>query len=73
MSSQMSSPLPIRVPRVFSRTAHACFANKDVGHESVPDPEPQEEAPDSNPDGRSLQEAEPDGLEVEISLTGKFH
>ena len=31
---------------------------------SVPYPEVQEEAPDSNPDGRAL-EAEPDGLEVE--------
>ena len=72
MSSQTSSPLPCLVPLVFSRTAHACVANKGVGHESVPDPEPQEEAPDSNPDGWSLQEAVPDGLEVEISLTGKF-
>ena len=72
MSSQTSSPLPCLVPLVFSRTEHACVANKGVGHESVPDPEPQEEAPDSTPDGRSLQEAEPDGLEVEISLTGKF-
>lgn len=72
MTSQTSSPLPCLVPRVFSRTAHACFANKDVGHESVPDPEPQEEAPDSNADGRALQEVEPDGIEVEISLTGKF-
>ena len=31
---------------------------------SVPYSEVQEEAPDSNPDGRAL-EAEPDGLEVE--------
>ena len=67
----MSSPLPSLVPRVFSRTAHACFGNKDAGYESVPDPEPQEEAPYSNPDGRAL-EAEPDGLEEETSLNGKF-
>ena len=38
---------------------------------SVPDPELQEEAPASNPDRRAVV-AEPDGLEVEISLAGKF-
>ena len=36
----------------------------DAENKSVPYPEVQEEAPDSNPDGRAL-EAEPDGLEVE--------
>ena len=47
-----------------SRTTHAGFRNKDAENESVPYPEVQKEAPDSNPDGRAL-EAEPDGLEVE--------
>ena len=42
-----------------SPTTHAHAEN-----ESVPYPEVQEEAPDSNSDGRAL-EAEPDGLEVE--------
>ena len=45
-------------------TTHAGFRNEDAENESVPYPEVQEEAPDSNPDGRAL-EAEPDGLEVE--------
>ena len=53
--------------------------NMHAENESVPYPEVQEEAPDSNPDGRAL-EAEPDGLEVEdlrvrVDLTnscGKF-
>ena len=45
-------------------TTHVGFRNEDAENESVPYPEVQEEAPDSNPDGRAL-EAEPDGLEVE--------
>ena len=45
-------------------TTHAGFRKEDAENESVPYPEDQEEAPDSNPDGRAL-EAEPDGLEVE--------
>ena len=36
----------------------------DAENKSVPYPEVQEEAPDSNPDGRAL-EAESDGLKVE--------
>ena len=47
-----------------SRTTHAGFRNEDAENASVPYPEVQEEAPDSNPDGQAL-EAEPDGLEVE--------
>ena len=47
-----------------SRTTHAGFRNEDPENESVPYTEVQEEAPDSNPDGRA-PEAEPDGLEVE--------
>ena len=50
---------PILYVKSSSRTTHA-----DAENESVPYPEVQEEAPDSNPDGRAL-EAEPDGLEVE--------
>ena len=50
---------PILYVESSSRTTHA-----DAENEGVPYPEVQEEAPDSNPDGRAL-EAEPDGLEVE--------
>ena len=50
MSAQLNRSLPNLVP----------WAEND----SVPYPEVQEEAPDSNPDGQAL-EAEPDGLEVE--------
>ena len=61
----MNSPLPNLVTRVFvSRTTQAGFRNEDAEYESVPYPELQEEAPDSNPDGRAL-EAKPDRLEVE--------
>ena len=55
---------PILYLESSSRTTHAGFRNKDAENESVPYSEVQEEAPDSNPDGRAL-EAEPDGLEVE--------
>ena len=55
---------PILYLESSSRTTHARFRNEDAENESVPYPEVQEEAPDSNPDGRAL-EAEPDGLEVE--------
>ena len=55
---------PILYLGCLSRTTHACFRNEDAENESVPYPEVQEEAPDSNPDGQAL-EAEPDGLEVE--------
>ena len=47
-----------------SRTTHVGFRNEDAENESVPYPEVQEKAPDSNPDRQAL-EAEPDGLEVE--------
>ena len=46
------------------RTAHAGFRNEDDEYESVPYPELEEEAPDSNPYRRAL-EAEPDRLEAE--------
>ena len=49
--------------RLISGYTHAGFRNEDAENESVPYPAVQEEAPDSNPDGRAL-EAEPDGLEV---------
>ena len=55
---------PILYLESSSRTTHAGFRNEDAENESVPYPAVQEEAPDSNPDGRAL-EAEPDGLEVE--------
>ena len=52
----MNSSLPNLVPRVPYYIAG--FRNEDAEYEL------QEEAPDSNPDGR-VQQAEPDGLEVE--------
>ena len=55
---------PILYLDSLSRTTHAGFRNEDAENESVPYPEVQEEAPDSNPDGQAL-EAEPDRLEVE--------
>ena len=55
---------PILYLESSSRTTHAGFRNEDAEDENVPYPEVQEEAPDSNPDGRAL-EAEPDGLEGE--------
>ena len=55
---------PILYLESSSRTTHAGFQNENAENESVPFPEVQEEAPDSNPDGQAL-EAEPDGLEVE--------
>ena len=36
-----------------SRTTHAGFRNEDAENESVPYPEVQEKAPDSNSDGRA--------------------
>ena len=71
---------PVLYLESSSRTTYAGFRNEDAENETVPYPEVQEEAPDSNPDGRAI-EAEPDGLEVEdlaeclleqTSLTGKF-
>ena len=50
----------------MSRTTQAGFRNEDAEYESVPYPELQEEAPDSNPDGRAL-EAKPDRLEVKTN------
>ena len=64
MSARLNCALPGLVLESSSRTTHAGFRNEDAENESVPYPEVQEEAPDSNPDGRAL-EAEPDGLEVE--------
>ena len=55
---------PILYLESSSRTTDVGFRNEDAENESVPYPEVQEEAPDSNPDGQAL-EAEPDGLEVE--------
>ena len=48
-----------------SRATHAGFRNKDAVNESVPYPELQEGSPDSNPDGRAYELAEPNGFEVE--------
>ena len=64
MSARLNCALPGLVLESSSRTTHAGFRNEDAENESVPYPEVQEEAPDSNPDGRAL-EAEPDGLKVE--------
>ena len=64
MSARLKCSLPGLVLESSSRTTHAGFRNKDTENESVPYPEVQEEAPDSNPDGRA-PEAEPDGLEGE--------
>ena len=60
MFAQLNCSLPNLVPRVFI----SYFRNEDAENESVPYPEVQEEAPDSNPDGQALEE-EPDELEVE--------
>ena len=64
MFTQMNSSLPNLVPRVPYYTRWHGFRNEGAEYESVPYSEHQEEAPDSNPDGRA-QQAEPDGLEVE--------
>ena len=64
MSARLNCSLPGLVLESSSRTTHAGFRNEDAENESVRYPEVQEEAPDSNPDGRA-PEAEPDGLEVE--------
>ena len=58
---------PVLYLKSSSRTTHAGFRNEDAENESVPYPEVQEEAPDSNLDGRA-PEAEPDGLEGEDLL-----
>ena len=55
---------PILYLESSSRTTHAGFRNEDAENESVPYTEVQEEASDSNPDGRAT-EAELDGLEGE--------
>ena len=60
----MNSSLPNLIPRVPYNTRWHGFHNEDAEHESVPYSEHQEEAPDSNPDGRA-QQAVPDRLEVE--------
>ena len=48
-----------------SRTTHAGFRNEDAVNESAPYPELQEGSPDSNPDGRAQELAEPNGFKVE--------
>ena len=63
MSARLNCSLPGLVFEFSSRTTHAGFRNEDAENESVPYPEVQEEASDSNPDGRAL-EAEPDGLKL---------
>ena len=65
MSARLNCALPGLVLKSSSRTTHAGFRNEDAENESVPYPEVQEEAPDSNPDGRALEADLPDGLEVE--------
>ena len=64
MSARLNCSLPGLVLESSSRTTHADFRNEEAENESVRYPEVQEEAPDSNPDGRP-PEAEPDGLEGE--------
>ena len=56
---------PIFYLESSSRTTHGGFRNEDAENESVPSPELQEEAPDSNPDGRAQELTEPNVLEVE--------
>ena len=65
MSAQLNCSLPNLVPRVFVSN-YTCWLSEpeDAENAGIPYPDVQEEAPDSNPDGRAL-EAEPDGLEVE--------
>ena len=46
-------------------TTHASFRSEDAENESVTDPEVQEEAHNSNPDGWAKELAEPNGFEVE--------
>ena len=55
---------PVLYLESASRATPASFRNEDADSESVPYPEVQEEAPNSNPDGWAV-EAEPDGLEEE--------
>ena len=52
--------VPYPVSYLESRTIHAGFRNEDAEHESVPYSEHQEEAPDSNPDGRAQQAGQMD-------------
>ena len=61
MSAQLNCSLPNLVPLLLHMLA---FGTKTQRMRVFPYAEVQEEAPDSNPDGRAL-EAEPDGLEVE--------
>ena len=49
----------------LSRTTHAGFRNEDAENESVPYPQLQEDAPDSNPDRWVQELAEHNGLQVE--------
>ena len=56
---------PVMYLESSSRTTQAGFWNEDAVNESAPYPEVQEEAPNSNPDGRAQELAEPSGFEVE--------
>ena len=60
MCAQLNSSLPDLIPRVFVPTVN----------ESAPYPELQERSPDSNPDGRAQELAEPNGFEVEYLRRG---
>ena len=66
MSAQLNSFLPnLLYLESSSRTTHAGFRNEDAVNESAPYPELQEGSPDSNPDGRAQELAEPNGFKVE--------
>ena len=56
---------PILYLESSSRTTHAGFRNEDAVKENALYPELQEKSPDSNPDGRAQELAEPNGFEVE--------
>ena len=55
---------PILYLEYSSRTTQAGFRNEDAVNESAPYPELQEGSPDSNPDGRAKELAEPNRFEV---------
>ena len=56
---------PILYLEPSSRTTHAGFRNEDAVKENALYPELQEKSPDSSPDGRAQELAEPNGFEVE--------
>ena len=57
--------VPILYLESLTCTTHASFRSEDAENESVPDPEVQEEAHNSNPDRWAKELAEPNGFEVE--------